>query len=153
MRHQLLCVAAILSSALLADSALHRTEAGSTLRGRTDSSPVLILNMRSYRWTLPEFRMAGNDAYAIVQVENTHDYSLEMYVSCRTTDGRIPQMSGYYHIPPGEFLNMDTRRMREPMQNGDGVNVNCQFRADGSAKVEAWVFDEKIHGKRDAKQS
>lgn len=142
MRHKHLCTAAILSAALLGHASPgHAGTTGARL-GHADSSPVLILHMRSYRWRLPEFRMAGNDAYVIVQVENTNDYPMEMSVSCRTADGRIPEMSGYYRIPAGEFLRMDTRRRDRPMQNGDGVKVKCSFRADSSAKVEAWKYDK-----------
>jgi hypothetical protein len=146
MRYKYLCVAATLASALLGDAALHRSDATGSRVGKASGSPVLVINMRTYRWRMPEFRMAGQDAYALVQVENTHDYAVEMFVDCRTPDGRIPKMSGYYIIGPKEFLHMDTRRMRDPLQKGDGVKVNCRFRADGSAKVEAWVYDEVVHG-------
>lgn len=143
MRHQYLCIAAILASALLSDAVLNGTEAGRAPTRTTSASPILVINMRSYNWKLPEFRMAGDEAYVVVQVQNTHDYPMEMSVSCRSAAGRIPEMSGYHTIGPREFLHMDTRKYRSSGRGDDGMRVKCRFRSNSSAKVEAWVYDQK----------
>ncbi|MFP3944184.1 MAG: hypothetical protein ACLFWF_09830 [Alphaproteobacteria bacterium] len=125
-------------------------EAASGRTGTGYISPVLVLNMRSYRWELPEFRMAGKQAYALVEVENTHDHPLKMRVNCRTSDGPVPDMNGFYTIPPRQFLRIDTRRKPDALQRGEGVKVKCRFRADGSAKVKAWVYDVRTAGRSPA---
>jgi len=148
MRHQYLCIAAILSAALLGNTATSKVQAATGSRVGGDSSPIVVINMTSHRWNLPEFRMAGKNAYAIVKVENTHDYQLKMFMSCRGPDGRIPELTGYHTIKPRQFMQVDTRRFRDPMQKGKGVKVTCMFRADGSAKVEAWVYDKSARNGR-----
>ncbi|MFW6027629.1 MAG: hypothetical protein ACOC91_02360 [bacterium] len=144
MRHQHWCSAGImLWAALLGGGFLTPADAVSTGLERPHNDAVLVINMRTYRWDIPEFRMAGNDAYMVVQVENAHSYPVEIYVSCRTRDGLITDMTGQYTIPPRKFLRLDTRRTRGPLQEGEGVRVKCRFRADGSADVKAWVYDKE----------
>ncbi|MFW6027628.1 MAG: hypothetical protein ACOC91_02355 [bacterium] len=145
MRHEYLCIAAILTLTALGGAALHPANAGSgRLLANTENSPVYSISLRKRRWDLPEFRMAGREAFVIVRIENTRDHTLHVSMRCRTRDGAIPEMSGTHRVMPGEFMYFDTRKLRDPIQRGEGVRVKCRFRANGSAKVEAWIYDEEI---------
>ncbi|MFP3944183.1 MAG: hypothetical protein ACLFWF_09825 [Alphaproteobacteria bacterium] len=143
MRNKYLCTAAILSAALLGDAGSNPGNADSTRPSTRSKSPVLVIDVNTYRWKLPEFRMDGKEAYAVVLVENTHDYPIHMRVNCRSNEGAIDEMTGRYTIPAREFLRMDTRRMQPPLKNGDGLKVKCRFHADSSAKIKAWVYDAR----------
>jgi len=143
MRHHFLCVAAVLSLTALGGTALHPAQAGSVmLAGSTENSPVYSLSFRKYKWEIPEFRMAGKEAFLIVRIENPHDYDLSVTIRCLTKGEEIPQLSGMHSLKPHEFMYVDTRRLRDPMQRGKGVRVKCWFRANGPAKVDAWIYDE-----------
>lgn len=145
MRHEYLCIAAILSLTALGEATVHSAYAGSTrLAGETENSPVYSITLRKYRWDLPEFRMAGRSAFLIVRIENPHEHDLKVTIRCNTSKGTISQMSGTHSIRGGEYMYVDTRRLRDPIQKGEGVRVKCRFRANGTAKVEAWIYDEDM---------
>ena len=143
MRHQYLCVAAILSLTALGGTALHPAQAGSVmLAGSTENSQVYSVSFRKYKWAIPEFRMAGKNAFLIVRIENPHKYDLDITVRCVAKGKEIPQLTGTHAVKPHGFMYVDTRRLRDPMQRGKGVRVNCRFRANGPAKVDAWIYDK-----------
>ena len=107
------------------------------------SSPVLIINMKGYRWSLPTFRMAGRNAYVVLHVINPHDYVLSVDMTCKTGGKTIPQLSGRHSIGARQTMQLDTRRFHHRMQKGSGVQVRCVFTTDGSADVQAWVYDSQ----------
>lgn len=108
-----------------------------------DFSPVLVIQMRTYYWKVPPFHMAGKDAFAVVHVINSRDFSIRLRMKCTTGSELIRQMSRSHRIRPHETLEMDTRRFHHPMQKGKGVEVDCIFTADGPAKVLAWLIDRR----------
>lgn len=144
MRHAIFGAALCLAAGALCVTALPgETEASSRLH-RFPSSPVVVITAHGYRWEMPAFRMAGRKAYALVYVVNPHEYVLSMRMTCRTGEKMIPELSGQYLIAARQTMQVDTRRFHHRMQKGDGVRVRCTFRANGSADVQAWVFDRDI---------
>lgn len=142
MRFLPVCAGAALALTAMGQTAFVDT-AQAYSRLSDEFSPVLVIPMRHYRWNVPTFRMAGQDAFAVIHVINSSDYAIRLRMKCSTGFKRIHQMSRNHRIGPHETLEMDTRRFHHPMQKSPGVDVDCIFNADGSAKVLAWFVDKQ----------